>query len=70
LVIHAETADAADFYRRISPSFEASPTDPLDLIFLTKDLRTAIREAERASFKAVLGSMPDIGHDRCRQPLA
>ena len=45
LVIHAETADAADFYRRISPSFEASPTDPLDLIFLTKDLRRAIREA-------------------------
>lgn len=45
LLIHAETAEAAELYRRISPGFEPSPTDPLHLILLMKDLRAAIREA-------------------------
>ena len=45
LIIHAETPEAAEFYRRISPAFEPSPTDPLHLILLMKDLRTAIRAA-------------------------
>jgi GNAT superfamily N-acetyltransferase len=45
LIIHAETPEAAEFYRRISPAFEPSPTDPLHLILLMKDLRAAIREA-------------------------
>lgn len=47
LLIHAETEDAAAFYRRMSPSFLESPTDPLDLLLLLKDLRTALREAAR-----------------------
>ncbi len=45
LLIHAESPEAAAFYRRIDPSFEASSTDPLHLILLIKDLRAAIREA-------------------------
>ncbi len=45
LLIHAEAGDAAAFYRRISPAFEPSETDPLHLILLIKDLRTAIRTA-------------------------
>jgi GNAT superfamily N-acetyltransferase len=45
LVIHAETPDAASFYRRISSAFEASPTDPLDLVLLMKDLRQTIGDA-------------------------
>jgi len=45
LLIHAETPEAAAFYRRIDPGFEASPTDPLHLILLMKDLRGAIEEA-------------------------
>ena len=45
LLIHAETPEAAAFYRRISPAFEESPTDPLHLILLMKDLRRAIKEA-------------------------
>lgn len=45
LLIHAETAEAAQLYRRISPGFEPSPTDPLHLILLMKDLRAGIREA-------------------------
>lgn len=45
LLIHAETAEAAEFYYRIDPAFEASPTDPLHVLLLTKDLRRAIRDA-------------------------
>ena len=47
LLIHAETSDGATFYRRISPSFLESPTDPLDLLLLLKDLRSALREAAK-----------------------
>jgi GNAT superfamily N-acetyltransferase len=45
LLIHAETPEAATFYQRIDNAFEPSPTDPLHLILLMKDLRAAIREA-------------------------
>ncbi len=45
LLIHAEAGDVAAFYRRISPAFEPSETDPLHLTLLIKDLRTAIRTA-------------------------
>lgn len=49
LLIHAETPEAAGFYRRIDPGFEESPTDPLHLILLLMDLRGAIRQAATAS---------------------
>jgi len=45
LLIHAESEHAAAFYRRLSPAFMESPTDPLDVILLLKDLRWALREA-------------------------
>lgn len=45
LLIHAETPKAAAFYQRIDPGFEPSPTDPLHLLLLIKDLRRAIRDA-------------------------
>lgn len=45
LLIQVETPEAADFYHRIDPGFEPSPTDPLHLILLMKDLRAAIRAA-------------------------
>ena len=45
LLIHAETPEAAAFYQGIDPAFEASPTDPLHVILLIKDLRRAIRDA-------------------------
>lgn len=45
LLIHAETPDAAAFYRRMDMGFERSPTDPLHLILLMKDLRGAIADA-------------------------
>ena len=44
LLIHAESPAARSFYLRIA-DFEASPTDPLHLLLLLKDLRASIREA-------------------------
>lgn len=45
LLIHAETPEAKGFYQRIDPGFEESPTDPLHLLLLMKDLRAAIQDA-------------------------
>lgn len=38
LLIHAETEQAADFYAAIDPGVEPSPTDPLHVLLLIKDL--------------------------------
>lgn len=54
LVIHAETPAAAAFYRQISSAFHESPTDPLHLMLLMKDLRQMIDEA--AEVRRELGS--------------
>jgi GNAT superfamily N-acetyltransferase len=45
LLIHAETPEAAVFYRSLDSGFDLSPTDPLHLILLMKDLRRALRDA-------------------------
>ena len=45
LLIHAETDQAAAFYRGIDPAFEPMPSEPLHLVLLLKDLRKAVREA-------------------------
>lgn len=37
LLIHCESAEARDFYRHLVPELEASPTDPMHLVLLTKD---------------------------------
>jgi GNAT superfamily N-acetyltransferase len=42
LLIHAQDEQAATFYGHLSSAFEPSPTDPLHLILLMKDLRRAI----------------------------
>ncbi len=46
LVAHAANEEARGFYRRFG--FEESPTDPLHLILLMKDLKRLLEEAERA----------------------
>jgi hypothetical protein len=43
LLIHAEDADAREFYRLAR--FEPSPVDDLQLLLLLKDLRKAIRRS-------------------------
>ena len=45
LLIHAQDDGAVAFYRHISEAFEPSPTDPLHLVLLLKDLRRAVSAA-------------------------
>jgi len=42
LLVHCETEEARDFYLRVLPSFEPSPSDPMHLMLLMKDLRRAV----------------------------
>ena len=42
LLVHAETPDAASFYRHLVPEFESSPTDDLHLVLLMKDIRRTL----------------------------
>lgn len=43
LLVHAETAEARDFYVHLVPAFEPSPTDPLHLVLPMKDILKALR---------------------------
>lgn len=42
LLVHAETDAARDFYLHLIPQFEASPTDPLHLVLLMKDIHRTL----------------------------
>lgn len=42
LLVHAEGGDARAFYLHALPEFEPSPTDPMHLMVLAKDLRRAL----------------------------
>lgn len=42
LLVHAESQVARDFYLHPVPEFEQSPTDPLHLVLLTKDIRRTL----------------------------
>lgn len=43
LLVHCESDTARDFYLHLVPEFEASPTDPLHLFLLMKDIRRTLR---------------------------
>lgn len=43
LLVHAETENARNFYRHLIPEFESSPTDPLHLVLLLKDIRRSLK---------------------------
>lgn len=43
LLVHAESADARNFYTHLVPEFEPSPTDELHLMLLMKDIRRTLR---------------------------
>lgn len=43
LLVHAESAEARDFYLHLVPEFEPSPTDDLHLVLLMKDIRRTLR---------------------------
>lgn len=42
LLVHCETPQARDWYTHHVPAFEPSPSDPMHLVLLTKDLRRAV----------------------------
>jgi GNAT superfamily N-acetyltransferase len=42
LLIHAESADARDFYLHLIPELQPSPTDELHLVLLMKDARRTL----------------------------
>lgn len=42
LLVHAETSEARTFYEHLVPELEASPTDPLHLVLLMKDIRRTL----------------------------
>jgi GNAT superfamily N-acetyltransferase len=42
LLVHAESPEARDFYRHLLPELEESPTDPLHLVLLMKDIRRTL----------------------------
>lgn len=42
LLVHAESADARNFYIHLVPEFEPSPTDELHLVLLMKDIRRTL----------------------------
>ena len=43
LLVHAESTEARNFYIHLIPEFEPSPTDPLHLALLMKDIRRTLR---------------------------
>lgn len=42
LLVHAESAAARDFYLRLIPEFEQSPTDELHLVLMLKDIKRTL----------------------------
>ena len=42
LLVHSESDEARDFYLHLVPEFEASPSDPLHLVLLIKDIRRTL----------------------------
>ncbi|MBY0441370.1 MAG: N-acetyltransferase [Mycobacteriaceae bacterium] len=44
LLVHAESAEARNFYIHLVPEFEPSPTDQLHLVLLMKDIRRTLTE--------------------------
>jgi GNAT superfamily N-acetyltransferase len=47
LLVHAESAEAASFYRHLVPEFETSPTDELHLVLLLKDIKRTLQAEHR-----------------------
>lgn len=42
LLVHAESEDARNFYEHLIPEWERSPTDPMHLLLLLKDIRRSL----------------------------
>lgn len=49
LLVHAESDQARGFYEHLIPEFQRSPTDPLHLLLLLKDIRRTLGSAPSGS---------------------
>ncbi|MCP9883518.1 N-acetyltransferase [Synechococcus sp. ATX 2A4] len=47
LLVHSESASARAFYLHVIPEFEPSPTDPLHLVLLMKDILRTLCQRKR-----------------------
>jgi hypothetical protein len=47
LLVHAESEQARGFYEHLIAEFERSPTDPLHLLLLLKDIRCSLGSRPR-----------------------
>jgi GNAT superfamily N-acetyltransferase len=47
LLVHAESEQARGFYEHLVAEFERSPTDPLHLLLLLKDIRRTLGSRPR-----------------------
>ncbi len=52
LLIHAESENARSFYTHLIPKIESSPTDPLHLVLLMKDIRKTFKPGSLASVRS------------------
>jgi len=52
LLVHAESPEAREFYLHLLPEFEESPTDPLHLVLLMKDIRRTVGRQPLWSYSA------------------
>jgi hypothetical protein len=60
LLVHAESAEAKNFYLHLVPEFEPSPTDELHLVLLMKDIR---RTLQKDTGPAPLGGTWPVGRE-------
>ena len=56
LLVHAESEQARSFYEHLIPEFERSPTDPLHLLLLVKDIRRTLGRSTRRAAAPVAGA--------------
>lgn len=47
LLVHAASEEARAFYEHLIPEFDRSPTDPLHLLLLLKDIRRTLNSLDR-----------------------
>ena len=45
LLVHAESGQARAFYEHLIPEWELSPTDPMHLVLLLKDIRHTLNSS-------------------------
>ena len=69
LLVHTESPRARAFYQHLIPEFEESPTDPLHLFLLLKDIRSSRVRLQRSGVDHRALGAPQVLVDRGPLPL-